>query len=322
MPFMSEQKLPVPKPPLPPAAGRPRCTCVLFMLLVTVTIIHAGEPALSESMTLNQANSGQLSDLSLSNFFSDGWREPWSKRPRGDGTPDMSLLRVQTNFLVQLFRLDTYLETNVHSAKTQSIAYMNATVEYAVSRRLMFAVFSNLEQHESRVASDEHGFGGGFFSRVQLIDRAASSGALTVKVAAPDTRLDQHQTTLSYTLSGWQDLKPFGLEKTGLYFHAQHEILVGPHRAGAKQNDVTYDISLAKTWTSPDSAIENLTTFVEAFGRTDLDGAKAGGTAVAITPGFRFNFRQKQILMFGVDLPVSNPRHYNNIFRLTYIANF
>jgi hypothetical protein len=322
MPLMPEEKPPAPKPPPPRVAGCLRRTCALFVLLVAVPMTHAGVPSLSEGMNLDQANPRELSDLSLSNFFSDGWSERWSKRPRGDGTPDMSLLRVQTNFLVQLFRLDTYVETNVHSAKTQSIEYLNGTVEYAVSRRLMFALFSKLEQHDSRAGPDEHGFGGGFFGRVQLVDRAASSEALTLKVAAPDTWLDEHQTTLSYTLSGWQDLRPVGLKKTGLYFHAQHEILVGPHAAGAKQNDVTYDISLAKTWTSPDSAIENLTTFVEAFGKTDLDGAKAGSTAVSITPGFRFNFRQKQILMFGVDLPVSHPPHYDNIFRLTYIANF
>ena len=36
---------------------------------------------------------GTLSDLSLANLFSEGWDQPWSKFQRGEGTPDMSLLR-------------------------------------------------------------------------------------------------------------------------------------------------------------------------------------------------------------------------------------
>jgi hypothetical protein len=298
-----------------------RLAAIVALLSATPHVL-GGITDLSEMAAFRSSEPASLSDLSLSNFFSDGWSEPWSRRSRGDGTPDMSLLRVQTNFLVQLFRLDTYVETGVRSPTTRQIEYANATVEYAVSRRLMFAVFTNIEEHDSRISTGEHGFSGGFFSRVQLVDSAGSSEALTFKVAAPDTRLGERQTTLSYILSGWQDLEAFGLTRTGLYFHAQHEILAGPHAAGAKTNDVTYDLSLARTWTAADSPVENFTTFVEAYGKTDINGKRSGSTALSITPGFRFNLWTRQILMFGVDIPVSHPRTYDNIFRLTYIANF
>ncbi len=41
------------------------------------------------------------SDLTLWNLFSAGLTEPWSKRPHEGRAPDIALLRVQTNFLVE-----------------------------------------------------------------------------------------------------------------------------------------------------------------------------------------------------------------------------
>ncbi len=39
------------------------------------------------------------SELTLLNFFSEGWDQDWVKRSRHGRTPDMALLRVTTNFL-------------------------------------------------------------------------------------------------------------------------------------------------------------------------------------------------------------------------------
>src|ERR1700690_2341650 len=51
-----------------------------------------------------RAGRRQLSDLTLLNFFTEGWGEAWAHRHRE--TPDMSLLRVTTNFLEREYRLD------------------------------------------------------------------------------------------------------------------------------------------------------------------------------------------------------------------------
>jgi len=277
---------------------------------------RAGEP-----VVLHQKSAATLSDLTLSNFWSEGWSESWSKRHR-EGTPDMSLLRVQTNFLVQLFRLDTFLETGIDSAKISEIRYANAIVEYAFNRRFMMALFSNYEARKSRIGTDEDGIGGGMFGRFQLYDLEHDSLALTLKAVLPDRDLGEKQTTLSYTLSGWHDLNDIGLKKMGLYYHLQHEIIVGPHAEGAKMNDLTYALSLAKTWTDPAPVVGNFTTFVECFAKSDIDGPHPSKTVVSLTPGMRVNLWRTQILMVGVDIPLTGPKPYDGIFRLTYIANF
>jgi hypothetical protein len=263
-----------------------------------------------------------LSDLSLSNFFSDGWDETWSKRSRGDGTPDMSLLRVQTNFLVQLLRVDTYLETGMNAPAERS-EFTNATIEYAFNRRLLLAFFLGHQWIESAGGkSDRDGPFGGLFTRFQLADTAHSSLALNLKMTLPNTDLGEHATTWSYALAGWQDLQTLGLGRTGLYYHVQHEIAGGPVPGSNARNDVTYDLSLAHSWTGPGSTFENLTTFVEAYGKSLLDGDHTGRTIVSLTPGFRFTLGKKHIFMAGVDLPLAGPRSFDALYRLTYIFNF
>ena len=70
-----------------------------------------------------------LADLGFSNL-SAGWGEPWVRRSRGDGTPDMSLLRVQTNFLAQLSRTDYAHQENLAGAAVQSGDLLTETLEF------------------------------------------------------------------------------------------------------------------------------------------------------------------------------------------------
>lgn len=289
---------------------------VAFTVLTSLHVSHAGESAV-----IREQSKATLLDLTLSNFWSEGWNESWSKRPR-EGTPDMSLLRVQTNFLVQLFRLDAFVETGIENAKVSEIRNATAILEYAFNRRFMMALFSNGEERKTRIGPDEDGLGGGMFARFQLYDLEHNSLALTVKAVLPDRDLGERQTTLSYTLSGWHDLADLGLKKMGLYYHLQHEIIAGPHSEGAKMNDLTFALSLAKTWTDPAPVIGNFTTFLEGYAKSDIDGPHPGKTVVSLTPGMRVNLWKTRILMMGVDLPLTGPKPYDGIFRLTFIAAF
>ncbi len=288
----------------------------LPVLLATTLTALAGEHAATS------AAKPALSDLTFANAFSAGWDEPWSKRPRGDGTPNMSLLRVQTNFLVQLFRMDYAHQENLSTSGIRATDALTGTLEYALNRRLMLAVIGNYGWVDSRRLSDTSGATGGAFVRLQWVDTASSSLATTLKVAVPNHDLGEKDTTVSFAIAGWRDLAPLGLKRTGLYFHAQEETLAGPIKAGARRNDFTYDISLAKTWTSPDSLFGNATTFIEAYGKTDLDGKNSGHTVVTLTPGIRATFAHRHIVMAGVELPLTNPQPFERIMRLTYICNF
>ena len=42
-----------------------------------------------------------FTDLTLDNFFSAGWNDDFAMRSRATGTPDLTLLRVQTNYLLR-----------------------------------------------------------------------------------------------------------------------------------------------------------------------------------------------------------------------------
>lgn len=261
-------------------------------------------------------------DLALTNFFSVGWQEPWTRRSSGSGTPDMSLLRVQTNFLAQLSRSDLALQKNPRTAGASSSAFLNETIEYAFNRRLMLGVTGNYRWDDSRASQDEDGPAGAGFVRLQLLETAASSIATTVRAGLPARDFGERQTNVSLALAGWQDLAPLGLGRTGLYYHVQEETFTGPKTPSRKRTDLTYDLSLATTWTSPNCWLGNATTFVEGYGRTDLDGATSGRTVLTLTPGVRATIAHRHIVMVGVEFPLTDPEPFDHVVRLTYILNF
>lgn len=47
---------------------------------------------------------------------------------------------------------------------------------------------------------------------------------------------------------------------------------------------VIFSREIAKTWSRPDCLLGNATTFIEAYGRSDLDGRDRGHTLVPLTP--------------------------------------
>jgi len=271
--------------------------------------------------------------LTLANFFSAGWNEDFTRRSSEDRAPDLALLRVQTNFMEREVRVNYFFENNVHSAKQSNIDSLDAFIAYAFNRRFMFEVLGNYEWIDPRGKNpDNSGPAARLVGRVQLISTEGSSYTFNFQTISPDPGLGQHLTTLSYGLAGFEDLtKRLGLYRVGLYYSVLFDSLEGPHAAGAKQDDVQYDITIAKTFTPPDMPIfGNFTVFAEMFAQTDLDGTHSSTTLATVTPGIRFNlgkimgarFGIDNWLMGGVDIPLSGPKPYDAIYRFTYITNF
>ena len=121
--------------------------------------------------------------------------------------------------------------------------------------------------------------------RFQLIDTESSSYSLNLKVVA-NQELGVTQTTFSYGLAGFEDLAYwFGWKKVGLYYSFLFDTFDGPAAAGAKHNDIGYDITVAKTIAEPDTPLlGNLTFFVENYAQSNIDGSHDGRTLVSITP--------------------------------------
>jgi hypothetical protein len=271
-------------------------------------------------------------DLTLANFFSAGWDDQWAKQERPTGTPNLALLRVQTNFMEREFRANYYAENNVASPTTRNLTDFDALIAWSFNRRLMLEITGAYQWTDPRTGLGENGGTPGLVGRVQLVDTESSSCSLNLKAVAPNQELGVSQTTLSYGLAGFEDLAYwFGFKRVGLYYSFLFDSFAGPGAAGAKRSDVGYDITLAKTITGPETPLlGHLTLIVENYAQTDLDGSHGGRTLVTVTPGVRFNLGKAEgiqlgkdnWIMFGTDIPVSDYKPWNALYRLTYIKNF
>jgi len=263
------------------------------------------------------------SDLTLLNFFTDGWTDSWVHRHRK--TQDMALLRVTTNFLEREFRFDYQGARHVNgNKKVQRTDFINGLIAYGLNRRLMIEVIANYQWNHKDNTNIVDGAGAAVLARFQLVDTEEASTAFQFHASAPNKGIGQTASTLSPSWTGWQDLDAaLGLDRVGLYYSVTWDNLSGPVAAGARTNSLGYDLSVAKTWTEPKTSVfGNLTTFLELFATTDLNGPTTHHTAVSLTPGIRFWFVPENSLTVGVDFPVSQPHPNSEVFRLTYILNF
>ncbi len=296
---------------------------------------QAGEPQTAgdgQSLYGYPAQQERPQDLTLGNFFSAGWDEEWAKQERATGTPNMALLRVQTNFMEREFRANYYVENNVASTTTKNLVDCDMLIAWSFNRRLMVEITGAYQWTDPRTGVADSGGQPGLVGRVQLIDTEPSSYSFNFKFAAPNQELGTTQSTFSYGVAGFEDLAYwFGLDRVGLYYSFLFDSLAGPVAAGAKLNDVAYDVTLAKTVTSPDTPLlGNLTFIVENYAQTDLDGSHAGRTLVSVTPGVRFNLGKSDRvklgkdnwIMVGTDIPISDYHPWDAIYRFTYIKNF
>ena len=263
-----------------------------------------------------------LTDLSFNNFFSAGWNEPFSRRLRTNGAPDLTLLRVQGNLLLRAIRTDYSFETAPESSSRERTQFVSQLVEYSFNRRLMLAALANYQWIRDKDGDSRRGVSYGGFARLQLVDLPRTSYAFNIRATAPREGIGETQTPLGFALAGWHDLTPFSLPRVGLYWHVQEETYLGPHAPGARQNQLTYGLDLAKTWTSPDSTFGNLTTFIENYARTELDGTRHGQSYLTLTPGFRFNYHRRHAFIAGVDFPVTDPKPFDRVYRFSYIFSF
>ncbi|MGO9109490.1 MAG: hypothetical protein ACLP9L_09670 [Thermoguttaceae bacterium] len=271
-------------------------------------------------------------DLTLANFFSAGWDDEWAKQERATGTPNLALLRVQTNFMEREFRANYYFENNAASSTTKNLTDFDTLIAWSFDRRLMLEITGAYQWTDPRTGVREDGGNPGLVGRVQLIDTESSSYSFNFKALAPNQELGVTQSTISYGVAGFEDLAYwFGANRVGLYYSFLFDSLTGPVAKGAKLNDIGYDITLAKTVTDPTTPLlGNLTFFVENYAQTDLDGSHNGRTLVSITPGVRFNLGKSDRakmgkdnwIMFGPDIPISDYKPWDAIYRFTYIKNF
>ena len=164
----------------------------------------------------------------------------------------MALFRVTTNFLERELRLD-YVYTAVSgNPKLDNTQLANALIAYGLNRRLMIEAITNYQWNQAPRDAGTSGASGGLLARFQLVDTPGQSYAVQVRVTPPNKGIGQTQTTLSYAVAGWQDVHDLlpALGRCGLYFSLQYDNAQGTGKAGATYNTLSYDVSLAETWTA------------------------------------------------------------------------
>jgi hypothetical protein len=294
--------------------------CIAALLLSSLPAF-AGDLATDALKDQTPAFS-EPSNLTLSNFFTEGWTDAYDKRVTPGGAPDMALLHVTTNFLEEEFRTDYYSQHNMAGDGTKNVQFVDWLIAYSLNRRFMIEALGDYEWKNSRVGDDVAGGGAAAVARLQLVDVPGASYDFNFRVTTPNDGIKVKQTTLSPALAGWNDLTSLGLKKVGLYYSIQDDTYAGPAAPGSKHNDLAYAISLAKTWTEPTTRFfGNFTTFAEFYGTTTLDGDDQN-TELNFTPGVRFLIFPRNVLMAGVDLPLTHPHDFANTWRVTYIFNF
>jgi hypothetical protein len=273
-------------------------------------------------------------DLTLWNFFTEGWGYEFTRRPLNDRAPDLALLRVQTNFMEREVRLNYSYQANTNSTRFENLTNFDYFIAYAFNRRFMLEVLGNYQWEDGRGNKnpDLSGQAGQLVGRLQLISLADSSYTFNWRVISPNVPFGNHQTTFSYGCAGFEDLTRFGLYRVGLYGSFLFDSLAGPGAVGAQHNDVQYDISIAKTVTDSRTPVfGTFTFFLENFAQTSIDGANRGHTVFSMTPAVRFNLTPMppgarlgidNWILVGTDFPLSGPRPWDCIFRLSYIKNF
>jgi len=290
---------------------------IVLTLILTAGRGLAGTPDIPPSTTQ------PFTALTLSNFFSEGWNEPYSFRSSlPDGAPDLPLFRLVTNFLVRVSRTDYFYETELRKSPTKDVQFLDEYVDYAFNQRFMLSVFGNYTALDQRSGPYQDAGAAGAQLRVQLVDTPTDSDALNLRMDSPAQGIGDHLTKWSTSLTGWRDLSARGAGRLGLYYDLIDEAYAGSSTAGTTSNDVAYGLALAETWTRPTDVVGNLSTVVEFSGATELNGTARNTTQLTATPGIQFVLGGRNVLMLGVDIPLTHPSDTRDVYRFTYIYAF
>lgn len=290
---------------------------------VALALILIGGRAFAGAPDIAPNPSPASDDLTLGNFFSEGWNQPWKLRESAPGgSPDLPLFHSPTNFLFRGSRTDYSFQNSLNKTGADNIQYLDEYFDYAFNQRFMISLFGNYTWVNRETNRDVDGGGGGMIGRFQLVDTPASSLSLNLRLDLPDKDIGVHTTKLSEALAGWQDLTPLGAKRMALYYNIQNNAYAGMQNPGQARDDFSYDVGLARTWTKSSAPVADLTSFVEFSGATNTDGNRESLTELTVTPGLQFILGKRNVIMMGVDFPLTHPADYREIYRITYIYAF
>lgn len=227
-------------------------------------------------------------DLTLANFFSEGWTQGWSEPEEGpEDAPRFRLLRIQRAFWERELRL-TYNFTfrgDRPSADEQEGAF---ELELPISRRFLI----EFEGGTVALQPDKQSW------RTRNADLAVTpevmlaethtlsfSSGMAVRTPTGGDAAAQGRTSITPYLALWKDLG----HRIGLHTFIGGEIPLGGFESGAPKAIVQYALAPTITVTSREKPyLGDLTFFVEVNGDTNVQGSDNGATSVSFLPGTRW----------------------------------
>lgn len=270
------------------------------------------------------------SDLTLWNFFSAGWDQNFKERSHEGRAPRLHLFKTRQGFLEREFRFNYSFARNADAGAIDEHEF-EGEIEYALNRRFLMEFEPRMVWERSNLdGTTEHELEATWVAaRLALVDTYWSAYAFDFRIVAPANQEAHDRTRLGFFLAGFEDLTRFGFRRVGLYFSSQLFTFVGPLEDSDTRSEVNFGISIAKTFTDPDTPLfGDFTLFLEAFDETALDGDDAGRSAVTLTPGFRFKFYEQEKteqtfwIMSGVEFPISGPNPFDYEVHVAFIWEF
>src|ERR1700744_5068996 len=128
-----------------PKLNLPRAVPLVAFAFVSTLHTHSAFAGSQPVLETETPPLSSASNLTLQNFFTEGWNQAYIHRSDPDAAPDMALLRVQTNFLEREFRFDFSSERNIHGPTKKDIDVLDGLVAYSFNRRFMLEVVSSYE---------------------------------------------------------------------------------------------------------------------------------------------------------------------------------
>lgn len=261
------------------------CKFPIFLCSLSFLILSSSFPSLHGAEEFAE----KKPDLTLSNFFSEGWKFMQWEEPEQepDQAPRFRLLKIPATVFEREIRMNYSFTNNGDGGKLDEHEW-EFEFEMPVSRRLLIEVEPKIISLSPNDGDTTSGFGDtSLITRIMLLETRNTTLLSLLETTLPtgdeDRGLGSGLTTISPGIGLWRDL---GSRYT-LHGFFGLDIPVGGKDDDDPDTTVIYGTAITKTVTPKDTPFfGNLTLFVELNGSSDI-GSDNDITVVSILPGVR-----------------------------------
>ncbi len=268
--------------------------------------------------------SEKKSDLTLSNFFSEGWKFMQWEEPEQepDQAPRFRLLKIPATVFEREIRMNYSFTNNGDRGEVDEHEW-EFEIEIPVSRRLLLEVEPTIVSVSPRDNDSHSGFGDtSLIARIMLMETRNTTVLSILDLKLPtgdeDLGLGSGMTTITPGIGVWRDLGG----RYALQGFFGLDIPVGGKSDEDPDTTIVYGTAITKTVTPKDTPyFGNLTFFVEFNGSSDI-GSDSDNTVVSILPGARWNLGHEFWLMPGMEFPVIGKDEFDSRVWLSVLKDF